>query len=286
MFAKATTWLGIIFLVILPVAGLAQNEKDDLAQEIYARSGMEKQFQQIPLLIQAGFDQAASEDQRLRSFPPDLIGILKGLAGAAFAPDIFREAVVGELQKKLSLGELRAVIRWLDSPVGDRCSRLEEAASTPEALPKMEQYAAKLKDSPPPPERLALLRKFDAAVLGTKNSVEVMLDTQIAVAMAIVSTLPLEQQVPRAHVARELEKVKPQIEAAAEMQTLISMLYTYRSLSEGEIQQYIDFLISPAGSKYQAAATAVVKRVLFDGSVKWGKGIGMELQRAKDKSRT
>jgi hypothetical protein len=194
--------------------------------------------------------------------------------------------MLGELNERLSLGELQEVLKWLDSPLGERCSRLEEAASTPEALAKIEQYSAQLRNSPPTAERLDALRRLDSAVRGTEASVWIAIDTQVAVALAILSTLPIEQRAPRAHIAREVEKARPQIEAAVRMQAVVSMLYTYRSLTEAEIHQYLVFATSPVGAKYHAVALAAFKKAFLIGSTNWGKAIGKELQESKDKSET
>jgi hypothetical protein len=67
--------------------------------------------------------------------------------------------------------------------------------------------------------------------------------------------------------------------AAAKSETLVSLLYTYRSLTEAEIQQYIEFATSPAGAKYQKVSTAAFNQALFDASIKWGKSIGEALKR-------
>lgn len=58
------------------------------------------------------------------------------------------------------------------------------------------------------------------------------------------------------------------------LETLVSFLYTYRSLTESEIQQYIKFASSPAGSKYRTVADIALEKALIEGGIRWGKAIG------------
>ncbi len=277
-------WLLTFLLAGVPFLAYAQNQNEALVRELYAKSGMEKQLEQVPLMIQAGFDQAALEDDHIRQLPGNLISTMKALAKDAFAARGLRETMLSELKEKLTVQDLKEVLRWLNSPMGKKCTRLEEAASTPETLSAMQQYAAGLQNSPPTAERLNVLRQLDSAVRATESSVEIAIGSQVAVASAIISTFPVEQQRPVADIARELEKERPQIEAAARMQTLLSLLYTYRSLTEAEVQEYIAFTTSPAGSKYHAVAIAAFKKALFVGSAKWGKAIGKAIEQAKNQS--
>ena len=281
---RTKAWLGTIFLSLLLIIACGQNQNDALLQELYVKSGMEKQMEQFPLVIQAGFDQAALQDNRLQRLPKNLTSAIRALALEAFAPESLKKAVVAELKEKLTVQDIKEVLKWLDSPLGKNCTRLEESAFTPEAMAEMQQYAAQIKNSPPTAERLDVLRKFDSAIKATESSVEIAINQQVAIALAITATLPLEQQRPLADIKREIEKTRPQVEAAIRLDTLISLLYTYRSLTESQIQQYIAFVTSPAGSKYQSVSTAAFKKALLDGSIKWGKAIGEAIKIVKPQS--
>ncbi len=276
--------LGAILLSLLPVMAYAQNQNDALIQELYIKSGLEKQMEQLPLVIQADFDQAVREDQRLQRLPKGLTSAISALSREAFAPESLKAIVLPELREKLTVQDLKGVLKWLDSPLGKNCTRLEEAASTPDAQAEIQQYAAGIKNSPPTAARLAVLRKLDAAVQGTESSVEIVINSQVAVALAVNATLPVEQQKPLNDIKREMEKIRPQVEAAMRVQTLISSLYTYRSLTETQIQQYNKFLTSPAGSKYTLVGTAALNKAFLDGSIKWGRAIGDALQKVKNRS--
>jgi hypothetical protein len=259
---------------LLPIISYAQDQHDALVQELYLKSGLEKQIEQVPLLIQASFNRTAPGDERVQQLPKNLAAAMKASVQEAFAPQSLKKAMLQELREKLTVQEIKEVLAWFDSPLGKNCTRLEEAASTPEALAEMEQYAARIKNSPPTAERLDVLRKLDVATKSTESAVDLAINSQVAVALAINATLPLQQQRPLKDIARELEESRPQFEAEVRSEMVIIALYTYQSLTEAQIRQYIKFATSPAGSKLSSVVNNAFKKAFLDGCIKWGKAIG------------
>jgi hypothetical protein len=273
--------LWVILVSLLPITGYAQTQKDSPVQELYVKSGLKKQLEQLPFIIQAAFEQAGQEDDSVRKLPNNIISTIKASVQEAFAPAILKEALLPELREKLTAQDIKKVLNWLDSPLGKKCTQLEEAASTPEALAEMEKYADRMQNSPPTAQRLNILRKLDSAIKATKSNVEMAINTQVAVALAILTTFPLEQQGSPEDILREVGKNRPNLEAAVREQVLISLLYTYKSLTDNEIQQYIEFATSPIGSKYHSVATAALNKAFLGGSIRWGKKIGDAIKQEK-----
>jgi hypothetical protein len=273
--------LWIILLSFFPGLAPAQNDKDALVQELFIKSGMEKQFEQLPLIIQAGFDRLAKEDEHLQKLPKNLLSSISALAREAFAPESLKAAMLPELKAQLTVQDMKQVLKWLDSPLGRKCTDLEVAAATPEAEAEMEQYGAQIRKSPPAAPRLAVLKKLDGALAATDSAAEVAIGSQVAVALAINATLPREQQRPLAEIRREMQKTRHLVEAEARAQTLIALLYTYRSLSEAQLRQYLEFLKSPAGSKFMSVSTAAFNEAFFHNSIKWGQAIGEAMKQAE-----
>jgi hypothetical protein len=267
-------WLGAILLSLMPLLAAAQDQHESLVQELYVKSGLEKQIQDVPRSIQAGLDQPLLEAEQFPEPSPRVISLMKSLAPEAFAPEKLKAVVLPEIKARLTTPDLQAVLKWLDSPLGIKCTRLEEEASTPEAYAEISKYAAQLKKSPPTPERLKIIQKLDVALKATQASVEMALNLQVALSLAVNATLPKEQQQSPADIMSEIKQHQPEIEAALRLESLVSLIYTYRSLTEAEIKQYIKFATSPAGSKYQEVADAAVKKALIAGGIRWGEAIG------------
>jgi hypothetical protein len=245
---------------------------------------MKKQLGQLPSLIQTLFDQSVAQDEHAPKLPKEVLSAMRASVPEAFASEKMKEAMLAKLKEKLRAQDIKKVLRWLDSPLGKKCTQLEEAASAPEAQAEIQQYTARLQDSPPTAKRLKVLREFDSALKATESAVDIAIHTQVAVAMAIIAAFPLEQQRPLDDLSREMEKTRPVLEATVRSQMLISDLYTYRSLTEADIQLYTKFAKSPAGSKYTSVTTAVLKEAVLEGAVKWGKIIGEIIKEMQNKS--
>ena len=267
-------WLGAILLTLMPFLAAAQDQHELLVQELYVKSGLAKQIQDIPRSIQAGLDQELLEEEQFAKPSPRVIALMKALAPKAFAPEKLKAVVLPELKTGLTTSDLQAALKWLDSPLGIKCTRLEDEASTPEAYPEIDKYKAHLKKSPPTPERLKIIHKLDAALKATQTSVEMALNLQVALLLAVNATLPEEQQESPAEILDDIKQHRPEIESALQLESLVSLFYTYRSLTEAEINQYIKFATSSAGSKYQEVADAAMKKALIAGGIRWGEAIG------------
>ncbi|WP_319521701.1 DUF2059 domain-containing protein [uncultured Desulfosarcina sp.] len=275
--------LAIVFLV-LPLTTTAQDSKEALLQDLYGKSGLEEQIVQLPMVIQVGFDQVAATDDRLKAIPRIVIGEIRASIETVFAPENIKRAILGECREKLSIDDLKKVLAWLDSPLGRKFTQLEEAASTPEKYTEMQQFAQTLQKSPPLPERLEIIGRLDDAVKATETSVEVAMNTQLAITIAIVASLPKEQQPAYDNLAAVVEQTRPQIEGAMRAQTIVSLLYTYRNVTETELDQYIEFASSPTGKNYHDAAVSGLKKALLEGSYSWGETIADILTHATSKT--
>jgi hypothetical protein len=282
---KAKTILFTIFLFMLPIIAQAQDQ-NKLIQSLYLKSGMNKQVKQIPLLIQANIEQALEKDDRINHLPRHTKSAISGSVQDAFAPKRLKKIITKEVKESMTVKDLNTALKWLDSSLGKKCTRLEEASSTPEALSEVKKFAAQLKKAPPEKNRVNILRRLDAAVKATETNVEITMNAQLAVAFAVVKSLPLEQQGPLEDIAAQLEKNRPQIEAVMRSQTLLFALYTYQDLTNAELEKYIRFATSPSGDKYHVATISGFKKALLDGSLKWSKSIANILNQSKHQSET
>ncbi len=281
---KILLWAIVFF--VLPGAAMAQDNKETLIQELYGKSGMEKQIKQLPKLIQVGFDQALAADGRLKAIPRSAIGKMRTSIQTVFAPENIKKTILVECRESLSHDDLKKVLGWLDSAIGRKFTQLEESASTPEKYIEMQRFASQLQKSPPEPERLEILQQLDSAVKATETNIEVVMNTQLAIAVAIAASLPKEQQPTYDNLVAAVERSRPQIEDAMRIQTLVFVLYTYDSVTYAELGQYIAFASSPAGTNYHNATISGLKKALLKGAYKWGELIADILKQSAGKTET
>jgi len=271
---RLNIFLWAIFLSLLSTVSYAQTRDNPIIRELYVKSGMEKQTQQIPSVTQSYLDHSAQKDGELQKLPKRVLSAMRASLPEAFAPARVKEVMLAEFAQELTDEDIKGALQWFDSPLGKKCTQLEEAASTAEAQAEMLKFAAGLQNSPPTAERLKALRELDSAVKITDSAVDMAMSIQVAIALGMLATLPMEQRERPDDVARELERSRPDIENMVRTETFISNLYTYKDLTDAEIKQYAEFARSPAGSKFGLAAISALKKALSEGAARWGKLIG------------
>ena len=63
-------WLIFIVVILIPFYSVkAADKNDDLIREVFVKSGLEKQIQEIHSSMEAGFDKAVNEDADLEQMP-------------------------------------------------------------------------------------------------------------------------------------------------------------------------------------------------------------------------
>lgn len=277
---RAISLLSVIVLLLTAVDSPAMKTKGHLLDVLYNRSGMEKQVNQLAMVIQVSFDQAVASDDAFQALPRAVIEEMRAAIAIAYDAESIKRNILSECHDRLAIGDVKQVLGWLESTLGRKLTRLEESASSPEAFSKMQRYALTLQHTPPSAERLAVIRRLDTAMKATDTGVEIAMNTQAAVAMAVVASLPAEQQPSYSQLAATLEQQRPQIKHLVRNQTLTALLFTYRGISDAELVEYSTFSCSPSGARYHNAFIAGLGAALLDGGYKWGQNIAEILRQS------
>ena len=251
------TFKVMLMAVLVLNAGLCmagENKADPRSVEtLMIKSGLDKQLEQVGPMVQAGMiqqNQGASH-----ALSPEEMNALSNLTGRAFDAKALREKVQKHIQANLSETDIQAALSWLRSPLGEKITKLEEDASTPAAYAEMQNMAGKLAGNA---GRVELARKLDNAVKATEAGVAVALNIQTAMIAALTSGAAPEKRPTMENIEKEVIKNRGQIQSAIEQSTLLSFLYTYRSLSDAELGKYLDFANSVSGKKYHAVTSEAV----------------------------
>jgi len=123
---------------------------------------------------------------------------------------------------------------------------LEMHASSPAAAAELQAFAAGLERAPPSEARLALVRRLDDATATT----EIGFETLVAIAQEVARVIGAE----RMSVA-ELESMmrsRADVHAVIADITLVTLLFTYRAVSDGELAAYVATWESDVGRWFSA----------------------------------
>ncbi len=241
-----------------------------LVQQLMVRSGLDKQLDQYPGAIQTGLTKYRAASQ-LENLTDGEFDELIRLVGISYNPRRLKDGVQQWLARTMSDADLRSVLAWLGSPTGERITKLEEDVSTPDGFARSQSTADELmKDA----ARVELVKKLDRAMKGTESAVNSVHYTTMVLLTAAFAAYPPELRLSAEEIndlaIRTTEPSRPLLERAA----LRYFLYSYRSLSDDEINLYIAFSESDAGKRYIEAGHAGVNDAMLQASRDLGTRIG------------
>lgn len=240
----------VILLTLAAVtehAAAAAQASSDRALQLFRLSGMDRQLGSIAGVIE---QQIGSEP----SIPDALRPTLAQAVRDAYAPEPLRGVALSHLRPRLASGPLDAVMQWLGSERGRRITQVEEAASTPAAQARMAEFAATLQANPPKPERLALIRRLDAATRATDFATDLSMRVAVAVARGLVAAQA--SSLPASDLDAALEAHRGPMRTGAQRMVLLTFLYTYRDLSDADVSAYVEFMESVPGQWYNDATSS------------------------------
>lgn len=226
----------------------------DDVDELMQQSGINQQIEQIEAGISPSLQEADGE------LPSAIMQKLEQVMLKEFAADNLKLNIRQQLQSHLSRADIKAVMKWLNSPLGKKITALEVAQSSEAAYAdSSESMDTLLADS----ERFTLMRELNKAT-GTSDAMLAMTIVMQEAMFYGMKASAKHGELDDAVVQHMLSMAKQQLQTQMELMAVSSLLYTYRDLSVKEIKHYIDFANSPAGKNYhqafiQALSTAMTK---------------------------
>ena len=162
-------------------------------------------------------------------------------------------AVRDAFRPQVDRPNLEATAAWLRTPVARKIVMLEIASSEPSADQKVAEYAASLKANPPPTRRLELLQRLDWVTGANETSADLVAAIARGLSTAVSATGPPETRLRPAQLEDRAAQVRARAyESLREVRTM-SMLYTYQTLGDDELTEYVRFSGSDAGRWYNTA---------------------------------
>ena len=258
-----------LFSLVVP----ANSSTPEMARELLEKSGLEVQIQNIPQMIKTSFVDGINKTGQ--EFPAGKIAEIADLVGRSFDPELILDYCAEQIAAELSDHDIRSVLTWLNSALGQKITELEEAASTPEGYRAMKAMSAELKNTKHSNVRMGLIQQLDKAMKSTEWQVETVMNMQVAQAAAIMAAAPTIDQIPVEKVRASMEAARPAIEMTLAEEILVGELYTYRSLTDKELKKYIGFAESESGQRYHT----VIRKALNDGMIGSSKKMGSAIGR-------
>jgi hypothetical protein len=216
---------------------------DDLVRDLAEISGFNAQLANV----------APSIEQQVQGPAGVLDPDLKARIAASFGGPALQALVHRRVVEGARRPELDQAVAWFRSPLGNKTTRLELEASTPGGVAAMKAWLEQSAANPPPASRVELVRKLEQAAQVTDTVVLALTATMRPLLLA--EAVRLGGLTPQAYdqVAVAMARLEAETRPRVEPMVFQQLLFQYRSLTEQELAQNLDFYLSPAGRWFTAA---------------------------------
>lgn len=269
----------IMVFLITPFYGFAAESPDKgkhrLTRQLMVKSGLDLQISHTPSALMAAvagnFKKAAVNAHKNTD---KITSEINTAVTRSFRPEVIRSVIEAHIESEMAASDMVAVLKWLESPLGQRITRLEEAASTAEAYRQMAATIPILKQNRDYDERLRLMYVLDDSLKATESALERELNMQLVSMEAMSAAFPTMDLPSRESLRANFEIYKGAIRERIASEISMATLYTYRDLNLDEIKAYIDFIRTDHGIRYHDVVhEGLNKAYLFCGK-KFGENMG------------
>lgn len=259
----------ILFIFLCLFTGpllMAQGSKQEIAETILEKSGLEMQIKQIPDIVAAQYDHEI-DDLQLREASP-----IRDILLEEFRSEYIYRDMMNYLLANFDEDRAGELITFFDSELVTRMTAMEQQASDPAAADDMQSYLNTIESDPAARERINLMVEFDHSLDGTSFTVELLSQLYVDMIRSLQPALTSEQTLTNEQLEQYRADMYDNIYVPYRQVTVGFYLYAYRDVNTDDILRYKSFYDSPTGFWYNQLAKSMVRDA-----------IGMARKRAADK---
>jgi hypothetical protein len=239
--------------------------------DLMERSGLNKQLRYYPEILLTNMAQVHRQKPQFSNRDYRALSLM---VAKAFNADRMIDTVRNHIHTRLTVSDVQAVLAWLNTPLGQRITRLEEEASSPEALSERRRAAGAAEE---PPDRVERIRRLDRAVRATDAAAGSAQNLQVAMLMAMTAAMNPDLRPTFDAVVAEARRRSEQVRPVLEKRAFEQLQSIYRPLTNEEIDQYILFAESESGKRYHAVVLPAVQEATLNASRDLGTMIGKRM---------
>lgn len=274
-----TRWLLLAPLALLlaaaPVALAQSGGTRALAEQLVARSGLAEQLKGYARQIDAEIAQARGR------IPDPLLAAMRDAARVTFGPAELRDDVTRTLQAELPAEDMQQALAWLDSAPGRRVTLAEEESSASLTPESVQAFLAAQDGKPIPPRRVELLSGLMRATRAVDQATHLAESITLGIAVGVDAAQPAQNRLGPARVRERVQSMLPTDklrQAIAESMPYL-FAYSYRNVSDADLQAYLEFSRTPLGTRYNDAMTLALTGAVTRASLGMGPMIVKAMQR-------
>ncbi|MCD1647819.1 DUF2059 domain-containing protein [Marinobacter adhaerens] len=246
-----------LLVTALLMTGTAQAAPD--ARQVLEVSPVDDIVARYPAMMSQGIREGLKQNGQL---PPMVANTIGNIVSSGFNSVDIEQQIITDLQASLTDSQLRAVHDWYETPVARKISSAEIAASEPSAWKEIQASAAELNSQYKGTRRAEMFDRFDRAARATESAVDTTIAVQLglATAMAAFSSDSANYE----QLRQRIESQRGMLRGVVGQQVYDSYLYTYQNIGAQEMDLYLQFLESSAGSAFSKVVTNSIQQAITE----------------------
>lgn len=231
---KARTLIQTALLLCLASLSLAQAaERSSEINAIMTETGFDKLVEHVPQFAHNTLKQSSG------ALEPKVNSALSQAFNQAFASAAVRKDVLALIQAHYDPKQGAAYLKQLRSPLSKKIVELERTSNAPESRDDFNAFAATLKTKPASAARLKQIARLDKATRITDFGVDMQAAFFKAVFTAINPVMEEDMRVGSSEMDKMVKEVRDSFNGAYREGTQLTYLYTFRNLSDQELETHI-----------------------------------------------
>ncbi len=225
----------------------SQNDADKLIEELLTVSGMKRSLERLPEQMINGVRQSTLKD----GVAPDIRNDVLRIMMDAYPREGFINRVRDALKKNYSQQRYAHLLQLLSTPLVKRMTDLEAIDPSPGDIQK---FLSQISTQPLSPHRVRLIQTMDTVTqsssLLTKMTIAFLEPNALATADDCNGNVSA--------IKKAIAKSRPQIEKANRRATEVVFAYTYRNVSDSDLNEYLKTYEDQDGKWIQGLIQAAV----------------------------
>jgi len=231
---------------------------DQMLEQVLTLSGLNKQLNNIPEDVRVMVELAFQQNNNNQISDLEIQAIKGAIQGAYDAPTI-SGIVRGEIKSSLTEEDLRELLSWYKSDLGQKITMLEENAQSPEMI-KTQMNASIPKDITP--QRQKLIIRFIKALDASKTYLQIRKNSELALFTAFSTVLNPTQPANIQAFEESWTSKENQMKGALYKQQVAMAQFTYSEIDDSMLEKYIQFLQSSSAKKFVQSSLVGIQNAM------------------------
>ena len=233
-----------LLLILIFSTYTSAGTQEDMIEQYILQSGLGDMIAEIPPQM----DVLATQ-KKLTSKNPDVETKVFQLMKESFEVKQAEKNLTGYLLQNTDRKFLGEMLQWLESPLAQKITREETAASRAENQGNMLRYLADMESNPPSEKRIALMQEVEQKTHLSELTTDIVLQILKGLMESAKLALPEDKRESIEGSYQDIEDMKATIQEGFRNQMVLTSFYTYRNISDEELGEYIKFYDSELGRK-------------------------------------